>query len=351
MFKRGKWQIEIDAEKTKEYYASLPVPDTQSARNFRKNIDFFTAEERAFFDTFCIDLTKLNVEGTLTLSPILKKKREWDCNADIFYYGKVLSAPSIEDMITIDDIAENGIEILDERDDLVVTVDRFEFEIQSPEDWEAGDDWPEGALYISMSSVGEFKWLLDEKCEDIYKEEIPVLSDIKWGLHRLLFGIAQEKREKRRYTETIVKCFNELGVNLTPMTHKQMLDYKKEWVSNYTDDPEIAAHSLPSRKEHTLLWHVFSFEEDKAIEGSDAQKSFDNENKRKAVIYIDDIDTAFLADNIESLTSEIIDKMSSDDEVDFGFIDIVITADDFSWTYCITHERDWFGPYFYKKLK
>ncbi len=63
MFKRGKWQIEVDAEKTKEYYASLPVPDTQSARNFRKIIDSFTEEERAFFDTFCIDLIKLNVEG------------------------------------------------------------------------------------------------------------------------------------------------------------------------------------------------------------------------------------------------------------------------------------------------
>lgn len=349
MFKRGKWQIEIDEEKTREYYASLPLSNTQSAHNFKKNIEFFTKEEREFFDTFCIDLNKLDVEGSLTVSPILHKKREWDCYADIFYYGKVLSAPSIEDIITIDDVAENGVEILEEREDLVITVGRFEFEIENPEDWEPGDDCPEGALYISMSSVGEFEWLLDEKCEDIYKENIPILSDIKWGLHRLFFGRANEKREKRRCTETIKNYFNGLGITLTPMTHKQMLDYKKEWVSNYSDNPEIVAHALPSRKEHTLLWHIFSFEEGKAIEGDEAQICFDNVIKMNAVIYIDDIDTAFVAENIERLTSEEIEKMCSDDDNDLGFIDIVITADDFSWTFCRTHEVDWFGPYFYKK--
>ena len=140
MFKRGKWQIEIDEEKTKEYYASLPVSNTQSARNFKKNIELFTKEEREFFDAFCIDLNKLDIEGSLTVSPVLQKKREWDLYADIFYYGKILSAPSIEDIITIDDVAENGIEILDERDDSVVTVGRFEFEIQNPEDWEPEEE-------------------------------------------------------------------------------------------------------------------------------------------------------------------------------------------------------------------
>ena len=351
MFKRGKWEIEIDEEKTKEYYASLPVKQNQSSRNFRKCSELFTDEERAFFDTFCIDLTKLDIESSLTLSPVLKKKREWACNADIFYYGKVLSAPSIEDMITIEDVAENGIDILDERDDLIITVGRFEFEIQNPEDWEAGDDWPEGALYISMSSVGELEWLLDEKCEDIDKEEIPILSEIKWGFHRLFVGRREEKKEKLRLTETFIDYFEGLGICLTQMPHKQMHEYKKEWVSNYTDNPKIAQEALPSKKTHNLLWHVFSFEEGKAIEGDEAQLAFDNTDKKSAIIYFDDIDTAFTADNIESLTSEIIDKMSSDDEVDFGFIDIVITADDFSWTYCITHERDWFGPYFYKKPK
>ena len=348
MFKRGKWEIEIDEEKTKAYYASLPVSDTQSARNFKRCAESFTAEEREFFDTFCIDLEKLDIEGSLTLSPILRKKRGWDCNADIFYYGKILSAPSIEDMITLDDVAEKGIEILEEREDLVITVGRFEFEIQNPDEWEAGDDWPEGALYISMS-VGELEWLLDEKCEDVYKEDIPLFVEVKWGLKRLFFGRAAEKRENRRFTEAFASFFERLGITLTPMTHKQMLAYKKEWVSNYTDNLEIAAHSLPSRKEHTLLWHVFSFEEGKAIEGDEAQLCFDSADKGKAVIYVDDIDTAFVADNIEKLTSAELQKMCTDEDNDFGFIDIVITAADFSWTYCRTHEVDWLGPYFYKK--
>ena len=351
MFKRGKWQIEIDEKKTKEYYASLPVKQNQSSRNFRKNIELFTEEEQTFFDTFCIDLSKLDIEGSLTLSPVLKKKREWECYADIFYYGKVISAPSEEDMITIEDVAENGIDILDERDDLVVTVGRFEFEIQNPEDWEAGDDWPEGALYISMSSVGQLEWLLDEKCEDVYKEDIPVLFEIKWGLHRLFIGKREEKKEKLKLTETLINYFDKLGIRLTPMSHKQMLEYKNEWVSNYTDNPKIAQEALPSKKMHNLLWHVFSFEEGKAIEGDEAQLAFDNTDKKSAIIYFDDVDTAFTADNIGDLNSTEIEQMCADDDIDMGNIDIVITADDFSWTYCRTHEMGWFGPYFYKKSK
>ncbi|MBR3150150.1 MAG: DUF4275 family protein, partial [Eubacterium sp.] len=320
MFKRGKWEIEIDEEKTKEYYASLPVKQNQSSRNFRKCIELFTDEERAFFDAFCIDLTKLDIEGSLTLSPILKKKREWDCNADFFYYGKVISAPSEEDMITIEDVTENGLDILDERDDSVVTVGRFEFEIQNPEDWEAGDDWPEGALYISMSSVGELEWLLEEKCEDVYKEDIPVLFEIKWGLHRLFIGTREEKKEKLKLTETLINYFDNLGIHLTPMSHKHMLEYKKLWVSNYTDNPEIAKAALPSKKTHNLLWHVFSFEEGKAIDGDEAQAAFDNTDKKCAVIYIDDIDTAFTADNISTLNSIEIEHMCTNEDIDLKYM-------------------------------
>ena len=202
-----------------------------------------------------------------------------------------------------------------------------------------------------MSSNGEFEWLLDEKCEDVYKEDIPVLFEIKWGLHRLFIGKREEKKEIKRDTQTIVNYFNELGIHLTPMPHKQMLDYKKEWVSNYTDNPEIAQMALPSKRMHNLLWHVFSFEEGKAIEGDDAQTAFDNTDKKSAVIYIDDIDTAFSADNISDLSSAKIEQMCANEGVDMEFIDMVITADDFSWTYCRTHEVGWLGPYFYKKSK
>ena len=128
-----------------------------------------------------------------------------------------------------------------------------------------------------------------------------------------------------------------------------MLEYKKEWVNNYTDDPEIVKHALPSRKEHTLLWHVFSFEEGKAQEGEEANTFYDNTVKGKAVIYIDDIDTAFYAEHIEKFTSSEIEKMCTDEEPDFGSLDIIITAEDFSWTYCRTHESGWLGPYFYSK--
>lgn len=347
MFKNGCWEIKIDEEKTKKYYASLPTQNTQGNRNFRENIMHLTVEEKAFFESLCIDLSKLDVSGFLFVSTYLHKKRHWGCNSDIYVFGEIISAPTIP-IITIEDVSENGLEILEGRETGEIKVGRFEFEIQNPDEWEPNEECPEGAIYISMD-YAELDWLLDEKCEEIITEGTSIFTMIKTNLHDLFLGKLEEKRENRKRCEITIEYFKKLGINLTPLSHKQMLEYKKEWVGNYTDDPEIIKNALPSRKMHNLLWHVFSFEDNKAIEGDEATTKYDNITKSKAVIYIDDIDTAFQANDVSKLTSFEIEELNSNEELEFGCIDIIITADDFSWTYCRTHESGWIGPYFYQK--
>lgn len=154
-------------------------------------------------------------------------------------------------------------------------------------------------------------------------------------------------KASKRKIQYFIDYFKKLNVELTPKTHEEMLAYKDKWVHTYTSDPEIIKHSLPAYNEWTFLWTVFSFEENKALEGKHASEQYDLCKKEKAFIYIDDIDTLFYSNNVETLTSEAIEKAC--EELKCKYMDIVITAEDFSWTYCRTHEVDWMGPYFYKK--
>ena len=96
MFKHGKWAIDIDKNRTKEYYDSLPVINTQSSRNFIINSESFTGEEKEFFDSFCVDLSKVEVEGDLIVSSYLKKKLYWECSGDFIVFGNIVSAPKEE---------------------------------------------------------------------------------------------------------------------------------------------------------------------------------------------------------------------------------------------------------------
>lgn len=347
MFKYGEWKIEIDEEKTREYYASLPSENTQSSRNFQKNIECFSDEEKAFFDSLCIDLSKLNVNGFLIVSTYLKKKLYWGCNADIFVFGKIVSSPNIS-IITINDVAEKGLEILEDRETGEIEVGRFRFAINNPEEWEADKNYPEGAIYISMD-YAELDWLLDEKCDTVETKSLSIFTKIKWNLHNFFFGKIEEKKANKKGAEKVIKYFNEAEITITQIPQSRVLAYKKEWVNNYTNNPEIKKASLPSRKMHNQLWHVFSYESGKGIEGDEAQALYDAVNKNDVMIYIDDFDALFEASNANKLTSAELERLCTYEEYEFYNLDVIVTAKDFSWTYCRTHESGWCGPYFYQK--
>ena len=71
MFEYGNWKIIIDEEKTKEYYASLPLQDNQSNNNFQLNVKS-SDEAMRFFNALCVDLSKLEINGTLLVNPVTK---------------------------------------------------------------------------------------------------------------------------------------------------------------------------------------------------------------------------------------------------------------------------------------
>lgn len=353
MFEYGNWKIIIDEEKTRGYYSSLPVQDNQANKNFQLNVKS-SDEAMRFFDELCVDLSKLKIDGILIATPVLKKEKHWRCNADIYVFGEIISAPKTYDEIYDEaeklNWSKQRYETEIETNDTNITFDKYSFDISNPSEWEPGEECPEGAIYISMD-YAELHWLLQDKCEDIEIEHTAIyekiLEPIMWKLQYLFVGKRKEKKENKMLIQAIIKYFSALGICLSDISRKEMLRFKNEYVNHFTDDNEIKKASLPSKKTHNLLWHVFSYEDGKAKEGQEAIDAFDKIEKRKAVVYIDDIDTAFLASDVSILNSKLIEKMC--DELEHPYMDIVFSADDYSWTYCRTHEVDWLGPYFYKK--
>lgn len=307
----------------------MPVIDSQSNRNFRKNIEILTEEEREFFEAFCIDLNKINIDcGILYVSPFLREKKYWECDADLFFYGNIISAPEKSE----------------------IKIGRFVFDIIDPDDMIL-EDSPEGSLNIAMTET-KLEWLLDEKCEDIESDE-SIISRTGERIENCYYKFRNwiyNKMYRKKIVKSLYKCLKELGIDIKRQCSKNEIeDYKKNWVNQYTSNPDIAQYALPSPNWHNYLWHVFSYEKDKAIEGDKAKVCYDNTEKTKVVIYIDDAEMLLFADNIQGLTAQEIERMCDDEELDLGNLDIVVTAEDFSWTYCRTHETGWIGPYFFNK--
>lgn len=95
---------------------------------------------------------------------------------------------------------------------------------------------------------------------------------------------------------------------------------------------------MSSYRYSSFLWHLFSYEILHCEAGAKAKALFDLERKGSCVMINNADGFAYRLENAEDITAELLDQ----------FVDITITAQDFSWTYAKTHEETC-GPYFYKK--
>lgn len=109
---------------------------------------------------------------------------------------------------------------------------------------------------------------------------------------------------------------------------------KDQWINTFAKNIDISKIYI---EQH--LWHIFSYKRLKCFEKEEANKRFNNIRKDSIYIFFDYSDTCYLLKNAEYLTLEDIKCYQHND--------IYITDIDFTWTYTITHEDTWLGPYFY----
>lgn len=325
----GQWKFSVDVKKTEQYYNEYKIEDTQANRNFAKYCADMPEAERDFFDTFSINpvCTEINHIG-------VNKKNQFPCGGDYLFYGECLEKPK---SLEIDLEAEDDIEYDVEDDgEIYPEIGNFSIQFELPEGYFSEDEIPEGCVRIEVWAEN-MMWLLNEECEEKMYEPPKF-----WEIGRRISEFIQERKDDKEDLEETKRnyesIFTECKADFELLSKKEYKRYKKQWVEQYAPSEKIKKEYLRSSNFMAFLWHMFSFEFLDCIKGENADELFNQADKTECVI-ISNIDyIAYKLKNAGGLTDEKVE----------GFIDVTVTAADFSWTYSKTHELD-MGPYFYKK--
>ena len=140
--KYGKWEIAVDIDKTREYYKSYVLNESQANRSFAEYCKVMSVEERAFFDSREITPECCEIEHVG-----VNKKNEFPCGGYYLICGRYMSYPK-EELLTVDDLIEKDFE--DDREDPRVDIGLFQFDFQC-EDYEfkeIPEDMPDGFICV-----------------------------------------------------------------------------------------------------------------------------------------------------------------------------------------------------------
>jgi len=120
---------------------------------------------------------------------------------------------------------------------------------------------------------------------------------------------------------------------------------RNKWVRNF-------ANHLSEREKEDIylvdsnglvgyLWHLFSFNKKDYLEGEKAEQAFNNERKGKCYVFFQHSKYALLLEDASML--------HTNDLTVEGHTDIYIVDENYNWTFVITHENGWLGPYFSRR--
>ncbi|MCH5321211.1 MAG: DUF4275 family protein [Eubacterium sp.] len=348
-FKYNEYEILIDEKETEKYINSLNHEETQADRNFKKYVtEKMTDEEKEFFMFLHINPENLNVDYG-----ILLRNKTWECGLTAFVIGEFVSYPEMP-YVRIEDVMEEGFDVLENINNNDITIDHFIIHIDT--NWEPGDGEPKNSICLNIIAQN-LPWLLNEKCDE--KEESKLSEFIHRHflrrLHfipRIIFSIKERKKAVKALHVELEKLKNNYGVSYEILSEKELLNYKKLWVSKMLPDDvddEVKRKALDlcvdSKKFNTYLWHIFSFNIIESIDNP--SQKFESVDKHNCTLVFEAY-TNFAVKLFESekLNEQIIIELCNNVA---GWCDFVITAEDFSWTYSRTHEDGWCGPYFYQK--
>ena len=330
----GDWKIAVNIEKTRQYYSHYKKIDNQANRNFAEYCKTLSAEEREFFDAFAITPECCEIEHIG-----VSKKGACPCGGYYLVCGTYLEYPP-KNLTTIEELAEN--DFIDDRPDPRIAIGLFQFDFQCDkyEIKDIPENIPDGFICIRFWCE-EMKWLLPEKPEEIMYEPPRF-----WEIIRIIKEKTDYKKQQFFDTEEtkqeFITIFKNLNIQYYPLSKKETTAYKKQWVEAFSpldkNLKEIKKLCLDTRKSTSFLWHIFSFEFLKCETEENAKILFNKENKSTCVIISNCDNIAYKLQNAENLSAELLEQ----------FIDVTVTAGDFSWTYSKTHES-MCGPYFYRK--
>lgn len=125
--------------------------------------------------------------------------------------------------------------------------------------------------------------------------------------------------------------------------------FRKRWEDNFANhlsyEEKEEIHLYGDKYSCGYLWHIFSYEKKKCLEGKEAENMFHNEMKKECYIFFQHCDEVLLIKDASLLRMD--DILRETDDAYKG--DIYIVDENFTWTFVKTHEHRWCGPYFTRK--
>ncbi len=330
----GAWKIAVDIDKTKQYYNAYERNNNQANRNFAEYCKNLKAEEKDFFDAFGIDPVCCEIEHIG-----VDKKGHFPCGGYFLACANYLEVPP-EELTTIEDLAAN--DFVDERPDPRVDIGLFQFDFQYEGHvlYIVPEDMPQGFICIRFWCE-DMMWLLPEEPE-MRMYEPPRFWEIGKRIKEATNNKKQHALDLEETKAEFLRRFDQLNISAVLLTPKETKLYKREWVTQFTppkaNKKKVKAVCLDSRRFTMFLWHMFSFEILKCETDQAAALCFERQNTSQCTLISNVDGLAFRLTHAEELTAEWLAQ----------FVDVTVTAHDFSWTYTKTHE-DMCGPYFYKK--
>ncbi len=97
----------------------------------------------------------------------------------------------------------------------------------------------------------------------------------------------------------------------------------------------------------SFLWHLCSYEKTVCLEKEEAIEAFETHKKKKCTIFYQDMNDAFLVGNAKNIK---VNDLPYDEDADLDSKDMYVMDWDGNWTFIITHENDYLGPYFIRKF-
>lgn len=332
----GEWAINVDAERMKALYNTTSDNNSQGYRNFKKYCESMPENEKAFFERFGIN--PLNCRNDCYINADKSTVIMHGC---YFISGEFKCAPK---QIT----ADKKYIYQEDFEGTEIAIGKFYFMFQhhdSPYCY-TPSNLPKDC--ISVQFTCEIPWLLNEK------SEYSSLTNSFWG--KILWHFQKNKKFEgynseysKKVNELLLKIFKENGIKFEVLDEEFLTSYKKEWLNAFSPkrhNNKIKKACYKNKHFVTYLWHLFSYEFAKSVPCEEARKEYDSTAKSTAIVMLERERLCYRIENFSSLTTEILDKIQSKHR---HYIDVIITADDFSWTYCMTHEGDYCGPFFYKK--
>jgi hypothetical protein len=332
LYEFGKWKIDVDREGTLNYYIGLEIypKDKEAWLNYHLYLEQMKPEEKIFFDDFGIMPEKCDVDS------VGYTDGTYPTFGQYLVKGKYVEMPE-EKYMLLEDFLKEGPEEAEEENP-ILQIEHFNISFLRKDGIfnEAPADLPDGFICLEFSA-DELPWVLLGKASHVMPEWARWWQPVK-KIKEVLHNKKMQKEDEQRVLRELKCDLKAQNIPFCVMQKKQVQAMKHRWFQVFAPPGQVKKAKKVCLSAGNYLWHLFSFEFVKPLEGKRAVEAYKNCEKSDCYLLLSFYDIGIKIKGVDRYIWHLKDCD----------LDLVMTDRDFQWTFAQTHEMD-LGPYFYRK--